>query len=75
MSFFINRSLEKSKNKTESSKKHKELQKVVKISLIIEIVIISRSIIYYLLNPEPGFVTFGILNSEKRASGSLLIPN
>ena len=31
MSFFIDRSLEKNKNKTESSKKHKELQKVVKL--------------------------------------------
>lgn len=44
-----------------------DLEKIVKISLIIGIIVISGFILYYVLNPEPGFVTFGILNSEKRA--------
>lgn len=44
-----------------------DLEKIVKISLIIGIIVISGFILYYLLNPEPGFVTFGILNSEKKA--------
>lgn len=35
--------------------------------MIIGIIIISSFIIYYIVNPEPGYHTFGILNSEKRA--------
>jgi len=41
--------------------------KLLKISLIIGIFVVSGFIIYYLLKPEPGYYMFGILNSEKRA--------
>jgi uncharacterized membrane protein len=44
-----------------------QFDKLVKISLIIGIVVISGFIIYYLFTPEPGYVTFGILNSDKEA--------
>ncbi len=47
------------------SNKHFEI--VLKISLIIGIIIVSGFIVYYLLNPEPGNITFGILNEDKRA--------
>ncbi|MFX1587558.1 MAG: DUF1616 domain-containing protein [Promethearchaeota archaeon] len=44
-----------------------QFDKIVKISLIIGIIVISGFIIYYLLTPEPGYVTFGVLNSDKKA--------
>ena len=47
--------------------RNKEFEKLVKISLIIGIIIVLGFVIYYLANPEPGYVTFGILNSEKKA--------
>lgn len=53
------------KRNLKTSNKH--FERLLKVSLIIGIVIVSGFIIYYLLNPEPGFVTFGILNSEKKA--------
>ncbi|MFW9900075.1 MAG: hypothetical protein ACFFDY_02165 [Candidatus Thorarchaeota archaeon] len=55
----------KEKNDTKISNKHFEM--VVKISLIIGIIIVSSFIVYYLLNPEPGYVTFGILNENQKA--------
>ncbi len=56
---------EKEKNDLKISNKHFEI--VVKISLIIGIIIVSGFIIYYLLTPEPGSITFGILDEDKRA--------
>jgi uncharacterized membrane protein len=41
--------------------------KILKICLIAGIIIVSGFIIYYILTPEPGFVTFGLLNSEQEA--------
>lgn len=67
ISFFINRSLDKNKGKNELLKSNKVFEKLLKISLIIGIITVSGFIIYYLINPEPGFVTFGILNSKKKA--------
>ena len=67
ISFFINRNLDKNKGKNELLKSNKVFEKSLKISLIIGIITVSGFIIYFLLNPEPGFVTFGILNSEKEA--------
>jgi uncharacterized membrane protein len=58
---------EKSNNKNKIVKDNKQFEKIVKISLLIGIFVISGFIIYYLLTPEPGFVTFGILNSDKKA--------
>ena len=45
----------------------KQFEKLLKICLIIGIIVISGFIIYYIVTPEPGFVTLGILNSEKKA--------
>ena len=46
---------------------NKHFESLLRISLIIGIIVISGFIIYYLVRPEPGFVTHGILNSEKKA--------
>jgi len=59
--------LNRSPNKNELAKSNTIFEKLVKISLIIGIITVSGFITYFLLNPEPGFVTFGILNSEKEA--------
>ena len=48
-------------------KSNKQFEILLKISLIIGIIIVSGFIIYYLLTPEPGYVTFGILNEDKKA--------
>ncbi len=56
---------QKKENNQDLSNIH--LDKLLKICLIIGIVIVSSFIIYYLLNPEPGNVTFGILNKDKEA--------
>ena len=48
-------------------KNYKEFEKTLKILLIIGIIIISGFIIYALLTPEPGYITFGVLNSDKKA--------
>ena len=56
---------EKEINDLEISNKH--FDKLVKICLIIGILIVSGFIIYYLLTPEPGYITFGILNENKEA--------
>ena len=45
----------------------KNLVKITKIILIIGIILTSFFIIYEILNVEPGFVTIGVLNSEKKA--------
>ena len=45
----------------------KELDLILKISLIIGIIIVGGFIIYFAFKPEPGFVTFGILNENQEA--------
>ena len=45
----------------------KNFNLVLKISLICGIIVISGFIIYYLLKPEPGYITFGILNEDMKA--------
>ena len=52
------------KERAELEKSKKEFEKIVTISFIIGIIVISGFIIYYILNQEQGFITFGILNSE-----------
>ncbi len=42
-------------------------EKLVKISLIIGIIVVSGFILYYFLTPEPGDITFGILNENQEA--------
>jgi len=58
---------ERSDNRNNIINERNQFDKLVKISLIIGIIVISGFIIYYLLTPEPGYVTFGILNSDKKA--------
>jgi len=48
---------------------NKHFEKLLKVCLIIGIVIVSGFIIYYVLTPEPGYVTFGILNEDQKAEG------
>ena len=56
------------KNETQDLKiSNKHFEIVLKISLIIGIIIVSGFIIYYVLTPEPGYVTFGILNENQEA--------
>ncbi|MFX1374939.1 MAG: DUF1616 domain-containing protein [Promethearchaeota archaeon] len=45
----------------------KEFDTILKICLISGIVVISGFIFYHVLKPEPGFVTFGILNENQKA--------
>ena len=46
---------------------YKYFDKLLRIFLIIGIIIISSFIVFNLTNLEPGYTTFGILNSEKEA--------
>jgi uncharacterized membrane protein len=56
------------KDKKDNLKKsYKQFEILLKISLIIGIIIVSGFIIYYLVTPEPGYVTLGILNEDKKA--------
>ena len=57
----------KDDGKTELKESSKQFEKILKICFIFGIIIVSSFIIYYLLTPEPGYVGFGILNSEKKA--------
>ncbi len=42
-------------------------EKLLKICLILGIIVVSGFIIYVILTPEPGYVTFGILNENQEA--------
>lgn len=55
------------KNHERALTNRKQFEKIVIASLVIGIVIVTGFIIYYLLTPEPGFVVFGLLNSEGKA--------
>jgi len=55
------------KDLTSLKKNYKEFDKILKILLIIGIIIISGFIIYAVLTPKPGYITFGVLNSDKKA--------
>lgn len=46
---------------------NKQFEIILKICLIIGIIIISGFIFYYIFTPEPGYVTFGILNENQKA--------
>lgn len=45
----------------------KKFQILLMICLIAGILVVSGFIIYYALTPEPGYITFGILNEDKKA--------
>ena len=55
------------KNTEHELTNRKQFEKIVITSLILGIIIVTGFITYYLLTPEPGFVVFGILNSEGKA--------
>ncbi len=48
-------------------KNYKEFDKFLKLLLIIGIIVISGFIAYAIFTPRPGYITFGLLNSEKKA--------
>ena len=47
-------------------KNYKEFNKVLAVLLIIGIIVISGFIVYSLFTPEPGYITLGLLNSDKK---------
>jgi uncharacterized membrane protein len=56
-----------SNEKINDKKNYKEFDKVLAVLLIIGIIVISGFIIYAVVTPKPGYITFGILNSDKKA--------
>ncbi|MBY8983517.1 MAG: DUF1616 domain-containing protein [Candidatus Lokiarchaeota archaeon] len=40
---------------------------LLKVCIIIGIIVVSGFILYYILTPEPGYITFGILNENQEA--------
>jgi len=57
----------KSNEKINLKISNKQFEIILKICLIIGIIIISGFIFYYIFTPEPGYVTFGILNENQKA--------
>ena len=53
--------------KNDIKKSYQEFNKILTVLLIIGIIIISGFIIYAVLTPEPGYVNFGVLNSDRKA--------
>jgi uncharacterized membrane protein len=45
----------------------KQFDFLLKICLIIGIIVVSGFVIFYIFTPEPGYVTFGILNENQEA--------
>jgi uncharacterized membrane protein len=55
-------------DKTEGIRKSKkQFDILLKVCLIIGIIVVSGFIIFYVLTPEPGYITFGILNENQEA--------
>ena len=44
-------------------KKNSQFEKIVKVSILIGISVVTGFIIYYSLTPEPGYVYFGVLQN------------
>lgn len=44
-------------------KKNSQFEKIVKVSILIGICVVTGFIIYYSLTPEPGYVYFGVLQN------------
>ncbi len=57
----------KSIEKNDVSKSYQEFDKILTVLLIIGIIIISGFIIYAVLTPKPGYITYGLLNSDRKA--------
>lgn len=45
----------------------KQFDSLLKICLIIGVIVVSGFIIYAVFSPEPGYITFGILNENQEA--------
>jgi uncharacterized membrane protein len=58
---------ENSTGQLEKQISNRQLERIIKISLICGIIIVSGFVIYYILFPEEGYVGFGILNEDKKA--------
>jgi hypothetical protein len=54
--------MKESKKKSENNSKN-QFARIVKISLLIGICVVSGFIIYYSLTPEPGYIYFGVLEN------------
>jgi uncharacterized membrane protein len=52
---------------TDLKTSNKHFETLLKVCLIAGIIIVSGFIIYYILTPEPGYTTFGILNEDQKA--------
>jgi len=59
--------LNNSKEINDIKKNYKEFDRVLLVLLIIGIIIISGFIVYAVFTPEPGYITFGYLNDERKA--------
>ncbi len=56
----------KQTNRKENISNRLEFDNLLKVLLIIGIVVISGFILYYVLKPAPGFISFGVLNSDMK---------
>jgi len=55
------------KEKAELELSYTYFSKILRFVLVFAIIVVSGFIIYYLLNPEPGHATFGILNENQES--------
>jgi uncharacterized membrane protein len=46
---------------------NKKFENLLKICLILGIIIVSGFVVYFILTPEPGYITFGFLNENQEA--------
>ena len=54
-------------DKAELERSKAQFERILKISLIMGIVIISGFIVYFLFLPKQGYISFGLLNENKKA--------
>ena len=59
--------IEQGYRKEEQIEHIKSFQKILTVCLLGGIILLSGLILFYILNPEPGYFNIGILNSEKQA--------
>jgi uncharacterized membrane protein len=58
---------DKQSREKELEKNYTSFDKILRYLLIIGIIVVSGFVVYSILNPEPGYVSIGILNSDKEA--------
>ena len=59
--------MENTKDSNILNQNYKEFGKILKLLLIIGIVVISGFITYSIFTPRPGYITIGLLNTDKKA--------